>query len=91
MTEVRLRGTLKELRDKYVYVSSEGSLYVLHGEEYIQKRYFSPKEVAEIIEMSVDAVYDLCKLYGAKQKGKRKALFITIDQLKQMIHERVNS
>jgi hypothetical protein len=91
MRTVRLKGTLREVSDKYVYVSSEDNLYVKVGDEYFIKRYFSANEASAILELDNETqIYDLCHKFNVFQKGPRKKLFITFAQLKQMIDERIN-
>jgi len=92
MREIRLKRTLQEVNDKYVYVSSEDNLYVRDNDEYLVKRYFSPKEVMAILELdNQDQVYKLCHQFNAQQKKTRKKIFVTFTQLKQMMDERANS
>ncbi len=91
MIQIESRKDLRYQSAQYVLVTREDRVYMRIGNEYLPKAYFNTKEAREILGLTPDQMYELCRKVGiAAQANKRKKIRISLRHMRMMVKETLN-
>lgn len=85
MTTILSRKLLPHQTDKFVLVKREDSIYQRVDNEYFKKRYFTSKEVCDMLEIPHWKLYLIWSKLGYKPLERGHKMRFTIRQARQII------
>jgi hypothetical protein len=82
MKTILSRKELSSCTDKYVLVEREDQVYQRVGDEYVTKRYFTSKEVADILGMKYHQFFDAFGDMLKRKTRKGHKYRLTLEELR---------